>query len=140
MKTIKIYTDGASRSNPGEAASGVYITDERGNLINGFGKRLGIATNNVAEYTAVLLAYDWLIENKSKFDNLQQINFYMDSNLVYSQLTGLFKLKNPVMASLCMQVKKKEKDLGIPATYSYIPREKNKEADRYVNLALDNLL
>ena len=64
----------------------------------------------------------------------------MDSNLVYSQLTGLFELKNPVMASLCMQVKEKEKELGISVTYTFIPHKKNKDADRYVNLALDNLL
>ena len=140
MQLIHIHTDGGSRNNPGEAASGVYITGENNEKIHGFGKRLGIATNNVAEYTAVLLAYDWLLENRQTFSTDTRISFFMDSNLVYSQLAGLFKIKNNTMLSLFSQVKQKEKQLSLPVSYAYIPREKNKEADRYVNLALDNLL
>ncbi|SRR6266446_1675548 len=138
--TLKIFTDGGARGNPGPAASGVFIVSEDTQFTHGFGKTLGTTTNNVAEYTAVILAYDWLIENKTQFKDLSKIKFFMDSNLIYSQLTGKFKVLNPGMKRLYSLVKEREKVLNLPVSYSYIPRIMNKEADGYVNLALDNLL
>lgn len=137
---IKIYTDGGSRGNPGEAASGVYITDGDGNELASLGIRLGITTNNVAEYTAVIEAYNWLLTHREIIGNSSEIKFFMDSKLVASQVAGLWKIKHPNMQPLFLSVKEKEKQLGLPVSYTHIPRELNKKADAMVNKALDNLL
>ncbi len=135
---IIIYTDGGSRSNPGEAASGVYITDAEGNKITGFGKRLGIATNNVAEYTAVILGLEWVISHRNDFANELTVDFLMDSLLVCSQVSGVWKVKNEALGNLLGILREKQRLTNAKVTYAHIRREKNKEADRYVNLALDN--
>lgn len=136
---IQVFTDGGSRGNPGEAASGVYIIDDEQELAS-FGVRLGITTNNVAEYTAVIEAFNWLLTHREKISNSSGISFFMDSKLVASQLSGLFKVKHPNMQPLFLSVKQKEHQLGLRITYTHIPREKNKMADKMVNAALDNLL
>ena len=64
--TLNVFTDGGARGNPGPSAIGVYITDGNKKEIAGFGKKIGIATNNVAEYKAVLEALSWIIENKER--------------------------------------------------------------------------
>ncbi len=138
LSEIIIFTDGGSRSNPGEAASGVYITDAQGNKITGFGKRLGIATNNVAEYTAVILGLEWVIAHRNEFANLLTIRFFMDSLLVCSQVSGVWKVKNEALGNLLGNLREKQKQTNATVTYAHVRREKNKEADRYVNLALDN--
>lgn len=137
---IKVFTDGGSRGNPGEAASGIYIIDEEGKELASFGIRLGITTNNIAEYTAVIEAFNWLLTHREKIGDSSVISFFLDSNLVVSQLSGMFKVKHPNMLPLFLKVKEKEKQLGIPVSYTHIPREKNKMADKMVNAALDNLL
>lgn len=137
---IRVFTDGGSRGNPGEAASGVYITDTNGTELASLGIRLGITTNNVAEYTAVIEAFNWLLTHREKIDNSSGIAFFMDSKLVASQLTGQFKVKHPNMQPLFLSVKQKEHELGVRVTYTHIPREQNKMADKMVNAALDNLL
>jgi len=136
---IRVYTDGGSRGNPGEAASGIYITEDDHELAS-FGIRLGITTNNVAEYTAVIEAYKWLLTHREKIANSSGINFFMDSRLIKSQISGEFKVKHPNMLPLFQEVKAKEKQLALPVTYTYIPREQNKMADKMVNAALDNLI
>ncbi len=137
---IKVFTDGGSRGNPGQAASGVYITDGEGKELASLGFRLGINTNNVAEYTAVIEAYNWLLTHRELIGNSPEIKFFLDSTLVVSQVTGKWKIKHPEMQTLCASVKEKEKQLGVPVSYTYIPRELNKKADAMVNAALDNLL
>lgn len=136
---INVFTDGGARGNPGEAAIGVYITDENKKQIAGFGKKIGIATNNVAEYSAVLEALSWINENKEKLGKLARINFFLDSNLVCSQIRGLFKVKNATLRDMLFIVRQKEQEINIPIFYEYIPREKNKQADLLVNLALDRV-
>ncbi len=130
---MQIFTDGGARGNPGPAAYGFVIKDEGKLLKEGFGK-IGIATNNVAEYTAVIEALKFL-ENNFKG---QDLDFYIDSQLVVSQLTGKFKVKNADIRELVLKVKQLEGSFkGV--TYTHIPREKNTQADALVNLALDNL-
>src|SRR5581483_3227257 len=136
LSHIIIYTDGGSRSNPGEAASGVYITDVAGNKLHGFGKRLGIQTNNFAEYTAVILGLEWVIDHRNEFTDDLKIDFLMDSLLVCSQVKGQWKVKNEALGNLLGILREKEKQTKAKVTYAHIRREKNKEADRYVNLAL----
>src|SRR5204862_3424870 len=124
---LALYTDGASRGNPGPAASGVHIVDDTTReTVAGLGFVLGIATNNVAEYQAVLHAVEWLLAHRELLADEIQINFCMDSKLVASQLSGQWKIKDSKMRQL-------------PGTYtfSHIPREENKEADRLANHTLD---
>jgi len=140
LSHINIYTDGGSRKNPGEAASGVYITDKEGNPLAGFGKRLGVQTNNYAEYMAVILALEWVIAHRDTFSETLTIAFCMDSLLVCSQVKGLWKVKSEAIGNLLGILREKQLQANAVVTYTHIRREKNKEADRYVNLALDNKL
>lgn len=134
--SINVFTDGGSRGNPGNAAFGVYITDFNGNEIAGFGKKIGIATNNVAEYKGVIGALDWIAENKQKL-GITKVYFFLDSLLVYSQILGLYKVKDANLKLLVFSVLEKEKAIRLPIVYKHIPREKNKNADMHVNKALD---
>ncbi len=136
MSKISIFTDGGARGNPGPAALGVYIEDEENNELAKIGRRIGEATNNIAEYSAILEGMTWALENKNKYD-IQEIYFYMDSQLAYSQLVGLYKVKNDKIRELFFQIRGKEAELKVPIYYSHIRREKNKKADLMVNLALD---
>lgn len=138
MKTISIFTDGGARGNPGPAAIGVYIETE-GKSLTQIGKRIGDATNNIAEYTAVLEALKWLLENRQKLRD-SKINFFMDSQLIYSQIVGTYKIKNENLKRLLFEIKRKEAELKFPVSYSFVPRENNKKADLLVNMALDNML
>ena len=134
---LNVFTDGGARGNPGEGAIGVYIEDESRQQLAGFGKTIGIATNNVAEYRAVLEALGWIYENKQNIANKAKIFFFLDSRLVCSQLTGHFKIKNKNLKELYFLIKEKERLIGIPISYRNIPRELNKKADALVNEALD---
>lgn len=137
MTKVIIYTDGGSRGNPGPSALGVYITDESGNELASIGKRIGKATNNVAEYSAVMESFNWLLENRQSFPKDLRVEFYMDSQLAYSQLVGRYKVKNPVLRNILFEIRIKEKELGFDTYYMHVPREQNKKADALVNMALD---
>lgn len=138
MHKILIYTDGGSRGNPGPSALGVYIEDEHGNELVSIGKNIGITTNNVAEYSAILEAFLWLGQNSKLLQNDTKIYFYMDSLLAYSQIVGLYKIKNNKLREILFKIRELEADLKKEVYYAHIPREKNKKADAMVNLALDN--
>lgn len=135
---INIFVDGGSRGNPGQSAVGVYIVNEEDEEICGFGERIGIATNNVAEYKAIIAALSWICEHRERLRGDMQINMHMDSLLIYSQIVGLYKVKNPQLRKLLYGVREKESAINIPINYFHVPREKNREADSLVNLALDN--
>ncbi|OGH54873.1 MAG: hypothetical protein A2596_01625 [Candidatus Levybacteria bacterium RIFOXYD1_FULL_40_21] len=134
---INVFADGGARGNPGPSAIGVHIEDSEGNHVASLGKKIGHGTNNMAEYTAVVEAFDLILEMDIK---PSKVNFYLDSNLVVSQLNGVFKIKNANLRELLFKIKEKESLVGCPTTYSHIPREKNIKADELVNKALDNLL
>ncbi|HEX8965002.1 MAG TPA: ribonuclease HI family protein [Patescibacteria group bacterium] len=139
MKVLTIYTDGGSRGNPGPAALGVVIKE--GDLtIHKIGKTLGITTNNVAEYSAILEALQWISQNRELIGDISGINFFMDSLLACQQLKGLYRVKQPHLQALMINIRKIELSLRVKITYTHVPREKNKEADAMVNLALDNNL
>ena len=139
MAKISIYTDGGARGNPGPAALGVYVEDEDGKELMKIGKKLGDQTNNFAEYSAIEEGLLWAINNKADL-NITEINVYMDSQLAYSQLTGLYKVKNSAIRDFVFRIRQIEQEIGVPILYNHIPREKNKKADLMVNLALDNRL
>ncbi len=139
MKNLFVFTDGGARGNPGEAAVGVFIKDEDNKTILEVGRKIGFSTNNAAEYMAVLEALDFLINRKDGIKD-STINFFLDSELVCSQITGIYKVKNNDLKKLLFEIRKKEAQLETPIIYKHIRREDNKKADNLVNLALDNML
>ncbi|QQG47662.1 MAG: ribonuclease HI family protein [Candidatus Woesebacteria bacterium] len=139
MTNIKIFTDGGARGNPGPAASAFVVFDSTDKEIYKSSKFIGLTTNNVAEYKALLMALDWL----KFFQNLKDlnlINFYLDSELVVKQLTGIYKIKSPDLIPLTLNIKEQEKLINKKIIYQHIPRGQNKLADKLVNLALDKEL
>ena len=131
--SLTIYCDGGSRGNPGMASSGFVVYKDGEKIYEG-GKFLGINTNNFAEYMAVVLSLEWLLES-GYVDGT--VNFFLDSELVVKQLTGLYKIKNEILLSLVFKIKDLEKKLGSKFSYTHILRAKNKEADLVVNRILD---
>lgn len=129
---MQINCDGGSRGNPGHAAYG-FVVKKDGKIIKEGHDYIGIATNNFAEYTALIEALKWLVAN-APGENLE---FNLDSQLVVSQLTGLYKVKNTDIKVLVSKVKELEVNFK-NISYKHIPREKNKEADALVNYALDS--
>lgn len=134
---LSIYTDGGSRGNPGPSSLGVFIENDKGMVLDEISTYLGVTTNNIAEYSAILAALNWIVQKKAQMPALTKINFYMDSQLASSQLNGLYKIKNPRLRELLFEAKQKESEIGLPITYSHVPREQNKKADALVNKALD---
>lgn len=133
MKII-IYTDGASRGNPGPASYGFTVADEEGKLLHEEGEYIGLTTNNVAEYTGVLRSLKWVKEKFKKQDI--QVAVFADSKLVAEQLSGRYKIRSANLKPLIEQIKFLSIELG-GIIYSHIPREKNTEADKLANQALD---
>ncbi len=124
-----IYTDGASRGNPGKSGCGAVIIFDNGKVE--LKKYIGIATNNQAEYNALIIALEYL----SKYKEIKNIEIYTDSQLMARQLNGEYKVKNKNIFNLY----KKVIDLLHKYTWQIesIPREENKEADRLANEAID---
>lgn len=129
-----IFVDGGARGNPGPAAIGVVVKDTLGNLIHKFGKLIGETTNNVAEYSAVIEALLWV---KALDQKPKHIRFFLDSELVVSQLKGTYRVKKAHLRDLMMKIRILEQEVGGSILYDAVPREKNREADRLVNLTLD---
>ena len=133
---LSIYTDGGSRGNPGKAASAAVVYDSAGKVRFICGKYLGIATNNIAEYTAIEIALEKLEAELGEKAKSTQLRFFTDSNLVASQLSGKFQIKNPEIAKKVIKIRNQEMNFQV-VSYQHIPREKNFEADREVNKILD---
>lgn len=131
INTITIYTDGGARGNPGPAAIGVYIVNASGEVLAKFGQKIGQATNNAAEYQAVIAALDWIKKNQN-FKSFQK-KFFLDAKLLVNQLNGLFKIKESHLRDLIVKVRKLEQEIGGNVSYHFIAREKNKMADSLVN-------
>lgn len=135
MEKIIIYTDGASRGNPGHSSYGFVVINSKGDETYQEGKYLGLATNNIAEYTAVIEALNYIKDNLGVNT---EIEIRADSNLVVQQLSGKFKIKTAHIKVLIDRVKSLEKQF-IKVVYRHIPRWQNKIADSLANKALDNL-
>ena len=135
MKII-IYTDGGSRGNPGLAAIGVILTNEKGNMIKEYAEKIGRTTNNEAEYEAVIFGLQKakLIFGGKKAKEMQ-IEMKMDSELVAKQLNGKYKILDRKIEQLFLKIWNLKIDFG-EVKFTYIPREKNTEADKLVNKAL----
>ncbi|HCS79235.1 TPA: ribonuclease H [Patescibacteria group bacterium] len=138
-QVLYVYTDGGARGNPGPAAIGVVISkahnEQDGSIITRFGRRVGETTNNVAEYRAVIAALEFIATQKLP---CQRINFFLDSQLVVSQLTGEFKIKQPHLRTLVDSVHALVRRLGTEVSFTHVSRSRNKHADELVNQALDD--
>jgi len=136
MKII-IHTDGGSRGNPGPGAIGVIFTDEKGRVIKEYAQKIGRATNNEAEYEAVIYALQKakLLLGKKKA-KIIEIEILTDSELIAKQLNGQYKILDRKIEQLFLRTWNLKIDFG-KVVFKHIPRSENREADRLVNLALD---
>jgi ribonuclease HI len=133
---LEIFTDGGSSGNPGQAASAcVFYCDSE--TLYEYASAIGIATNNFAEYTALLHALKHvkklLSNNPHRFSN---IHIYSDSELMVRQVAGIYKVKNDDIKAFIKEIKTIQEEIKIPITYTHIPREKNKVADALVRSIL----
>jgi len=136
MSKFYIFTDGGSRGNPGPAALGVYVADENGSVVYEQGTYLGICTNNEAEYDAFLASAQWLTAI-GLAQNPGHIIWQLDSKLVVEQLNKKWKIKEDRLRTKAQSIWQLLATITIPFTISHVLREKNQEADRLVNQALD---
>src|SRR3989344_7833055 len=132
--SFKIYTDVGARGNPGPAAVGVVI---EGGVSKKFGEYIGEATNNVAEYMAVITALKKLKQTiGSEKAGQAKLEFYLDSELLAKQLNGEYKIKEETLQKLFIELWNLKLDFG-EVKFIHVLRGKHKEADKLVNEALD---
>lgn len=133
MKKGRVFSDGGARGNPGPAALGVLVCDAEGKVLREYKETIGEATNNVAEYRAVLRGLELAHEL-----GIEEVEYFVDSELVARQLSGEYRIKTPHIKDLVLQVKEKEKGFK-KVVYNQVPRthEKIKWVDRLVNRALN---
>jgi ribonuclease HI len=138
MSKIKIFTDGGARGNPGPAGIGIVITGlSAGKQV--IGEFIGKTTNNEAEYRALIVALQKVIE-LSGGEDLGQIDCYSDSELMVKQLNGEYKVKDMNLRELFLEVLKLKSEIKVPITFSHVRREKNVEADAVLNEVLDAIV
>jgi len=132
---FKIYSDGASRGNPGISAIAFMIVTEDGRLLKEYSEHVGIRTNNQAEYEALISA----LESASKLTD-QEVACYMDSELVVKHLNGEYRVRNPKLKTLWFKVQELKQKfqritfMNVPRTDIYI-----KQVDRLANQTLDKV-
>ena len=138
MNKYILYTDGGARGNPGPAATGIVIYDNAGNEIGTFSSFLGKATNNQAEYQAIILGLGQIqkIINDVSLVAETKVDARLDSELIVKQLSGEYKVKNKDLKPLFVKLKTLV-DQFQQVNFKHIPREANKRADKLVNLELD---
>ncbi|HKY64079.1 MAG TPA: ribonuclease HI family protein [bacterium] len=131
FKRLFVYADGGSRGNPGPAGAGAYLESEDGATVARIYKYLGETTNNVAEYSALIFGL-----KEAQRQQAEEVAVRMDSQLVVKQIAGEYRVKEPTLQKLHAQVMDL---LGGFKRYQveHIPREKNAEADKLANLAMD---
>ncbi|NCX33569.1 MAG: reverse transcriptase-like protein [Actinobacteria bacterium] len=125
-----LYADGGSRGNPGEAAFGAVISED-GKVVVELSERIGVATNNVAEYSGLVAG----LQEINRLDPEAKVLVRMDSKLIVEQMSGKWKIKNPEMKK--MALKARDAHPANLINYEWIPREMNSHADSLVNRALD---
>ena len=128
---VLIYTDGAARGNPGPAGAGAILRAADGTVLAEIAEPLGHATNNVAEWTAVLLALE-----EARRLGATQVDLRMDSQLVARQISGIYRVKHPDLKPIHAAVMDLLRTLD-GYTVGHVPRELNREADRLSNVAID---
>jgi ribonuclease HI len=132
---ISIWTDGGARSNPGPSGIGVMARrgGKDGEVVFTVSEYLGTATNNFAEYTAVIRAMETCVEKKLEAESLE---FFLDSKLVVEQVQGNWKVKEATLRPLVARVQELTEHFP-SVTFTHVRREYNKEADLLANEAMD---
>lgn len=130
MKKLIIHTDGVSRGNPGRAAIGAIIRDEKGGLVASISQSIGRATNNQAEYRAIIAA----LEEALPLD-AGEVELNSDSELVVRQIKGQYRVRKEDLRPLYERVKQLQGKLK-GFKIKHIPRQQNREADKLANAAL----
>jgi ribonuclease HI len=129
--TLVVHVDGGARGNPGPAAIGVVVSDPAGEVLDEVAERIGVATNNVAEYQALLRGLE-----RAAALGAREVEIVNDSELVAKQLTGAYKVKHPSMKPLYEQAISALRGFDRWQIRS-VPRAQNAHADALVNAALD---
>ena len=141
MSKIKVFTDGASRGNPGHSGIGITVYDENDFIIETYKEYIGEGTNNQAEYKALIkslgIIKKMIAEGENEFD---EIEFYSDSELMVNQINFDFRIKEPDLGLLNNKFHVMIKKLDKPFKIFYIERAKNKNSDRLANVAIDTKL
>jgi ribonuclease HI len=127
----KLWTDGGARGNPGPAAFAYVLEDEQGDVLAAHGEAIGVATNNVAEYSALIAGLDKAVEL-----GVRELEVISDSELMVKQMRGEYKVKNEALRELSLRAAQLARKLD-RVTYTAVRREQNKLADQLVNEALD---
>ena len=127
----RLFTDGGARGNPGPAAYGYVLESEDGDVLAAHGEAIGTATNNVAEYRALIAGLEKALELGT--DELEVVS---DSELLVKQMRGEYKVKNAALRDLSLQAASLARELG-SVSYTAVRREHNELADQLVNEALD---
>jgi ribonuclease HI len=132
---LQVYSDGASRGNPGVSAIAYMILDEENRMLKRKSTYLGVRTNNQAEYEALLTA----LQSASEFDD-DEVECYLDSELVVKQLNGQYKVRNENLRVLWLKIQKHKQNFR-KISFTYVPRTNSRiqEVDRLANLALDGI-
>ena len=138
MANYILYTDGGARGNPGIAGAGIVIKDGAGTVLHEASKPLGEATNNEAEYQAVIFGLetlkDFVGEEKVRGAT---INLHLDSELIARQITKKYKIKEDRLRRLCEMIWALRDDLSLNLEVTEVRREQNQDADRLANEAMD---
>jgi ribonuclease HI len=127
----RLYTDGGARGNPGPAAYAYVLEAEDGTVLAAHGEAIGVATNNVAEYRALVAGLAKAVET-----GVSELEVISDSELLVKQMRGEYRVKNRALQDLSLQAARFGRDLD-RVSYTAVPREQNELADRLVNEALD---
>jgi probable phosphoglycerate mutase len=130
----RLSTDGGSRGNPGPAAYGYVLETDDGTVLDARGEAIGVATNNVAEYRALLAGLASALER-----GVEELEVVSDSELLVKQMRGEYKVKNETLRELVDEAESLARRLG-RVRYTAVRREHNELADRLVNEALDSAL
>jgi ribonuclease HI len=130
--TLYAATDGASRGNPGESGIGVIVRDEAGTEVLSVYGYLGKATNNIAEYTALIV-----LLQKMQGMSCTRLVVQSDSELLVRQINGVYKVKDPGIRQKFDEVKRLRAALPFPIELRYVPRAQNADADKLANRGID---
>jgi ribonuclease HI len=127
----KLSTDGGARGNPGPAAFGYVLETDDGTVLDARGETIGVATNNVAEYRALVAGLEAAVAH-----GVTELEVVSDSELLVKQMRGEYKVKNAALQALFLEASRLARKLG-SVMYTAVRREHNELADRLVNEALD---
>ena len=133
-KQVVMYTDGGARGNPGPAGAGAVVLSSEGDVLLELKRFLGTETNNVAEYTAIVMGLQGAQELGAT-----EVSVSMDSELAVRQLNGVYRVRNATLMKYYLEIQDLVRTFD-RVTFTHVRREKNKHADRLVNEAIDAAL